>query len=153
MSVIRIVTDGNIVQPARADTNRNMMVSLTELADNTQVLRAFGGMVIENVSNYDLVAGTNNLYSATVPAGEVWMINDAAIMIASTSISRLRLYISDGTNNVPINDVSSPTSGKWYIVFPNVYLTEGYYIWLVVSNATAGDDAHLWYCGYKFTAP
>lgn len=114
---------------------------------------ALEGVVKEERVNTNLSAGANGLNGTAVPAGKLYVITQVTGMYLGTPPSFLRLLINIGGINLLIHEERSITSGRWYSVSVNLYLSAGDYVAAYVEGATAGDDLTLQYCGYAMDAP
>jgi len=114
-----------------------------------QLLFGFGGIVEEALVDDDLAGGTNALYGSYVPAGEIWIIQNAGIYYLGTDPTRLQILASGLAEDVRLLYESSPSSDVWYCWGGTCILQEGDRVGGLVNGATAGDDLYFRYAGYK----
>lgn len=127
--------------------------TITVIPGSSEKLIGYGGLIGENLSDTSLDAGTNSLIGTAVPAGEVHVVTQVAVLYTGTVPTKV-LIAPVGTPGTPVYlEQWSPASGQWYYSSINVLLQEGDYIGCTVTGATAGDDLFFRYSGYKFAPP
>jgi hypothetical protein len=106
----------------------------------------FKGQYKENLS---LPAGTSNLFSDVVPAGEIWVFSALSFQYTGTVPTAVNIQISDGTTFYIVYSVLAPVSTA-------LYATQGVYIVPVggqiawqVQGATLNNDLKCWAVGYR----
>lgn len=110
----------------------------------------YSELITEGVDNTSLAAGSNNLDTGTVPAGEIWVITNIAIRYDGTvsSVSLTVALIID-TVLMGIFGQKPPVSTVWYDRQGWWVLDAGDYIRLEVGGATMNDDAYLRVVGFR----
>lgn len=114
----------------------------------------FSSVLRDRQSNTNLNAGTNQLDSATVPAGEIWVVTQIVYRyIGTVSSCSLFVSINDGSTDTYLENVNSGTVTSALLYKVNgagpVILSPGEKIRLTIFSATATDDAGLYISGYK----
>lgn len=109
----------------------------------------YSDTVDEAKSDTNLGAGTNNLDSTPVPSGEIWIITNVIIRIASTTITRLIPSFEKSGESYPLDDIITPTANIWLPYSLYTILNEEDLIRVSCYNASAGDDMYLSYMGFK----
>ena len=106
----------------------------------------------EEITNEDLSAGTNTLSSTAAASARVNKITDIAFSYTGT-VTNVRMEIKAGGKSV-YKTTSDPTSGQIERIpnLGNIYLSAGEKIELVVTDATATDDATLIIHGVELIA-
>ncbi len=97
----------------------------------------------QKIEDTDLSAGTNTLSSTAVVAGRIQRITDIAFSYTGT-VASVRIEIKAGGKTV-YKTTANPTSGQLERI-PNLgelYLEAGEKIEMVITDATATDDALL----------
>ncbi len=103
----------------------------------------------EAVSNTNLAAGTNLLNSTTVPAGKVYVITNISIRYDGTVAGvALSVYSYKGATFANVFSINTVVSIQYYDRQVNIPLVAGGFIRLIVTGATAGNDAYLDVTGY-----
>jgi len=113
------------------------------------LLWGYSGVVAETLSDTNLAAGGKALNGTRVPTGEIWIILNAAIWYLGTAPSRLSIHVGDVYGFFTILQENSPVSSYRYIYNGMIVLSPGEYLQGTVEGATAGDDLHFRYRGYK----
>jgi len=113
------------------------------------LLFGFGGIVEESLSYTNLDAGSNWLYGTYVPAGELWIIQNAMISYQGTAPTWLEILAAGLGGTITLLAVDSPAVNRGYPWGGNCILQEGDQMAGKVSGATAGDNMYLRYAGYK----
>lgn len=113
------------------------------------LLWGFGGVVEEKVQDTGLDAGDNNLGGAAVPAGEIWVVTSASCLYVGTAPDKMRIYAVGLASALPLLEETSVVSDVFCSWSGTAVLQEDDYVRLWVKGATAGDDAYLYYAGYK----
>ena len=94
-------------------------------------------------------AGTNIIDSATVPAGELWVVQAIAGINLNTAITKIRLVLTVGSISVGLKD-DVPSVANWWVTWTGeVVLKEGDKIQGAFFGCSAGDDLILGWWGYK----
>lgn len=103
----------------------------------------------EKIIDQNLSGGTNTIYGAEVPSGEIWRVTFISGYTVSASITWLFLGANDGTYNHWGVAQASPASYQWYLSQVDIPMKEGDSIAAQVLAATAGDDLAMQAWGYK----
>ena len=113
------------------------------------ILFGYRATVNESISNTNANAGINALNSATVPAGELWIIQLIGAMNVNTACSRIAFFVYRTPTEYPVLDQVTCTANVWVTWAGNVVLKTGDYLKAYFLGCTAGDDIYLRYLGYK----
>ena len=104
---------------------------------------------VETVSELNAGAGANNIFTAAVPAGYVYVCN-LCDCFNNTSASTRLLGATDGTNNVILTQEAGIAAGGITISgYCWVVLKEGDQMRARFTGCTAGDDLYLRVWGFK----
>jgi len=97
----------------------------------------------EEIANASLGAGTNILSSSVAAIAKINRITDIAFSYTGT-VTSVRMEIKAGGETV-YKTIANPTSGQIERIsnLGNIYLSAGEKIELVITDATATDDATL----------
>jgi len=114
-----------------------------------QLLFGFGGIVEESLSDTNLDAGLNSLKGALVPAGEIWVVQNAMISYVGTAPTKISIVVTDLAVSLALLAIASPVSGQDYCWGGTCILQEGDQMSAWVTGATAGDDLYFRYAGYR----
>jgi len=106
----------------------------------------YSGTVRNSVSDTALAAGTNTLDSGAVPAGEIWIITNITVKMASGTINWLEVYMSGTTHSI---FYQAPTTGIPYSRQGYWIMEPGDYMRLLILNATLNDDAYMSLIGHR----
>lgn len=136
-----------LVENLRARVERLETLEVPVSIDN------YTDVVYEGVSNTSLSAGSNNIDSTAVPAGEVHVITNISVSYTGTvsGVSLRATLFESGVGGYVVFQEDSISSTYWYDRQGNWVLPAGDYVRLVVSGATLNDDAYLRITGYKFS--
>lgn len=94
--------------------------------------------------NIALAAGTNVLDAYTVAANQVYRVNVLTVAYFGTVAGvTVRAAVYNGTDNFNLNTFSPVVSGVFYSFYPNMHVSAGWIIRLVITGATLNDDGHL----------
>jgi hypothetical protein len=112
------------------------------------ILFGYSDTLLLAYSNTNLAAGFNELLSAAVPAGKIWIVTNINIGYIGTSPVEMGVGIKRGTTTYtiwwerpPVSNVSYNKQGWWV-------LKEGDKLNNYVSGATAGDDMYFDFQGF-----
>ncbi len=109
---------------------------------------------VQVVSNTNLAAGTNTLSSTTVPAGKVYVINNISVRYDGTVAGvALTVYVYKGAGFANVYSINTVTTAQYYDRQVSLPIVAGGFIRLIVTGATAGNDAYLEVAGYIMDAP
>lgn len=101
------------------------------------------------VSETSAPAGTYNLDSGVVPAGEIWIVNVLVGTAVSGSCTSFRFgYVHDGSQ-VFVEEVVTPVSAQLYNFVGQIVLDAGDYLRARFYGLTLNDDVYLYVTGYK----
>jgi len=114
-----------------------------------QLLFGFGGLVEEDLLDDDLDAGTNWVYGTLVPAGEIWVIQNAMVLYSGSSATRVGIVGVGLADSLTLLAKESPDSDWPYPWSGNCILQQGDRMGGNVFGATAGDKLYFRYAGYK----
>jgi len=103
----------------------------------------------EKLQDDDLAEGSNNLLGTVVPAGEIWIIQNATILCSGTSPSKLAILLATATGTLCLRWVASPVADDYYTWTGTCILKEGERMQGRVLGATAGDMLFFRYAGYR----
>jgi hypothetical protein len=102
----------------------------------------------EQVTNLNAAAGTNTVDSGTVPAGEIWTINNISVFNNTSNITSIYGYAIIGGVGVQIIYKAAPLASIATLYQGNLVLSPGDKISIVFFGCVAGDDLYLTYCGF-----
>jgi len=133
--------DGTDFRAAKCDANGQLRVVLPK------------GFTIDSTYNEinsgtASASGTFTVSLSTVPAGEFWRITCVSVDITTTTATDLDVIMTDGTNEIYLLSVDSPTSGKIYVEHIDVILPSGWYIVARAQNVGVGDVLTVRASGY-----
>jgi len=114
-----------------------------------QLLFGFGGVVEEGLLDDNLDSGTNYLAGSVVPAGEIWIVQNASIQYVGTAPDELHIRVAGLADLIRLFYEGSPASGAWYCWGGTCIIQEGDWLVAQVVGATAGDTLYFRYAGYK----
>lgn len=101
------------------------------------------------VVNTSLNAGNNNIDGDVIPAGEIWVITNLAMIYIGT-VANVEIYARlGGTPDSIFWGVKPPVSGVTYDRQGQWIAMEGNKLRMQVLGATLNDDAYFYYSGYK----
>ncbi len=106
--------------------------------------------VKELVVNTALAAGINYVQCSVVPAGYIYEIECVGVAYVGT-VAAVKMWpnLYDGVNYYPLNTISPPVSGQWYIVNGRWTLKAGERVVMSITGATLNDDAYVYFTGRK----
>ena len=113
------------------------------------LLFGYSDTVSGGVANDNASAGFNYLSSATVPSGEIWVIQAISGSNVNTACSKIILLVRGSNLDCPILDQVSCTADVWVTWTGSVALKAGDCLRVYFYGCTAGDDIRLRYLGYK----
>ena len=99
--------------------------------------------------NDNATAGTNIVDSATVPAGELWVVQLIAGLNLNTAVTSIRLILVAGSISCGLLDEVPAAANRWVTWTGEIVLKEGDKIQAAFLGCTAGDDIILIWWGYK----
>jgi len=123
------------------------------LMGNDNVIWGYSDVYGETLEELPLPAGTSTKYSKEVPAGECWVITGISATVVSTSITRLNLGAYIDATWMNVYGVESPASRMYYVLYPQLRLSQGGRMLSQVIGATAGDTLVTSWWGYKMKVP
>jgi len=106
-------------------------------------------IVIEEIIDNDLAAGNVGSYGQPVPAGYAWQLNGAWLKVTSASCTSIGLYVTGPGTDLMMMNVVAPVSGQRYCVNLNLWVPVGQLVFVLVYNATLGDDLQWLYRGWR----
>lgn len=150
------VTDENYVRPLRVDNDGRPEVAPQSVgwingAWQKNPLRFGYSDTVEHRITATMVAGTNNL-NATVPAGEIWVINNTGCRYdGSAAAAAATIAIIRGGNEYRLWQmaVGSLKSSEFYGRTGEWIAKPGDTLRLIINLATAGDSAQFHAVGYR----
>lgn len=101
------------------------------------------------IGDATMPAGSSNLMGSIVPAGEVWRVTGATLMVISESCTELRFLFMGGGSGILVASQLSPMSLQYYSFAFDVTLKAGDYVYGRFENMTLNDGAVLYVWGYK----
>lgn len=113
------------------------------------VMSGYSGVVRGFYQNLNLPAGSSNIDGGTVPATEVWEIENIAISYTGT-ITNVILRVMIQAAGTLIFEQRGLTSTQYYDRQTKITLAPGENLRLTILNATLNDDAYLLYNARKF---
>ena len=99
--------------------------------------------------NDNAAAGINTIDSATVPAGELWVVQAIAGINLNTEVTKIRLSLIAGSISCGLREDVPPAANWWLPWTGEVVLKEGDKIQASFLGCSAGDDIILSWWGYK----
>lgn len=154
-------TSTNLLTPLLVDATGRPLVVLDSVTGGVVTVQATGGdkifayesAVYQNISNAALAAGTNQLVTATVGTGKVWIVSSIAIRyIGVVATVQLFARVYNGATFVTAFHISPPVSGQIYDRQGQWIVPATGYVDLIVLNATLNDSAELHVNGYQMDA-
>ncbi len=116
------------------------------------IIPGYSDTVREVLSSTTLAAGTNTFNGTTVPAGEVWEIeNFDYLYIGTVATVALTINIISGAIEYSLFAQAPPVSNVHYDKQTRLTLKPGENLRFRVFNATLNDDAYFYYVGRKFS--
>ena len=101
------------------------------------------------LSNLALAAGTNNIDSSAVPAGELWYLPNIAITYVGTPPTLIRATVIKSGVGYTLLEQRTIVSNQWYSV-PNVLLMKpGDTLRWHAEGCTLNDDGYLNAIGWR----
>jgi len=103
----------------------------------------------QQIKEYNASSGEDSLVTATVPAGEVWVLQNASVQWSGTSCVLLELQANHGVLGTRLYVQRTPVSGQWELWRGNLVLAAGDYVQAYFWGLTALDNLLLDVSGYK----
>jgi len=113
------------------------------------MLWGYSDRYAESASNLSMPAGISNVNCTAVPAGEVWKVSGATIVVISATCSEFRPAFDAGGVTIPISNVLAPVSGQLYPFVFDATLKAGDFMLGRFYGMTLNDDAYVIVFGYK----
>lgn len=108
------------------------------------IMQGYSDTLRLTLSNTALAAGTNSLIVATVPAGEIWVIENISVRYVGTVTGvSIGAYFDEGGTLYVIYLISPPVTNAQYDRQGSWTLKPGDILRLFITGATANDDAHI----------
>lgn len=93
--------------------------------------------------------GDHTLIHSTVPAGEVWVLENISVFNVTTAINYIRIYIAPVTNSYIFKQFNSPVANTPDSYTGRFTLKEGDKIRVLFNGCVANDDIYSDVVGYK----
>lgn len=150
--VIKSDTDGNIVIAQKADQNIQARSYgwYSSAWQKNPLTYGYSNTAELYESDTNLPAGTANLDTTAISAGEVWRITYIGIFPVSASMTQIGLYLRRGGTSYPIKIDNTPVTSVWDTFVVDITLKESDSFRLQMANATLNDDLYISMLGYKF---
>jgi len=132
--------DGSDFRCLRVDTSGNLYVVLTSAP--TSVTSAATVQVQEASSP----GGTRFLLSSSPAAGKLWRFRAVALQDTLTALSLMSIGVYDGTNYYHLEEVLSPSAGRWISFTHLPTIAPGEQLFGMFFNTTAGDGLLMNFC-------
>ena len=150
MSVVHGVASDNKVYPLRV-SNGGILGVLPEIpASGGNMFHVFAGVFRKSYTNLNLSSGSSIHSIFTVPAGQVYVVETIAVMVVSSTVSKIQVALVSGSVTAVLFEVNGPSSSVYYTNFAQFHIDEGEEVRVAVVNATSGDDLHVRIGGYYF---
>ena len=109
----------------------------------------YSGDKTEEVSDTSASAGSNNLASTSVPAGEIWIIQAIIARDVDNAPTKIRLNVTVNSTGVVLKTETSPVTGIWVSWTGEVVLSEGDQVTVNFEGVTLNDDIYMRYHGVR----
>lgn len=110
------------------------------------IQQGYSAVIRGNYVNSDLAAGTNTISGATVPAGEIWIVEAVSAYYNGTVATvTLRMYVNSSSVDYTLVTITTVVSGIWYPVVGSWSLAPGENLALIIANATIHNSANFRY--------
>ena len=120
-----------------------------KLMGSENVPWGFNERIVGQTIETDATVGTNILYSTTVPANEVWVIDYANALNVNTACSLVYIILYGSGVKVVVEQSTTLAAGQYLRGEPKSTLQEGDKLEFQFFGCTAGDDLHCRWWGYK----
>jgi len=112
------------------------------------IMPGYSAIKSEQVVNLNATIGTNTVDSGTVPAGEIWTVNNISVFDNTNNNTSIYGYAVIGGVGVQIIYKAAPLAGIATLFTGTLILSPGDKLSVVFFGCTAGDDLYLTYCGF-----
>jgi len=119
------------------------------VAHKDPIRLGYSGDKSEQVSDLSADAGTNTLNGATVPAGEIWVIEAISARNVNKSAVRLLLQVSVNSVAVRLLELTTTAAAEFITWTGAITLSEGDKVQAVIFSCDADDDIYLQYHGRR----
>ena len=114
------------------------------------ISQGYSGAIRALITSTTLAAGNNTLNGSVVPAGEIWVIENIAMMYSGTVVG-VAIYAMLLSGAVQYNLFAQTPVVSLVRYDRNLQLTlsPGENMQMFIQGATLNDDAYLWYVGRR----
>jgi len=110
----------------------------------------YSDSILGSTGSTNLSAGTNIFYSGSVPAGEIWVITNLAMYYGGTVTNVvISLLLNRSSTGYTLWQQRSITSNQNYDRQGYWIMKQADRIQFQIANATAGDDAFMYWAGFR----
>lgn len=113
------------------------------------LLWGYSDRLVDESTHTKVGAGGYNLFSTTVPAGEIWSVQLFAASNIGTAVSQ-QMFAYDGSVSVPLQNSAAYVSSIWNVVsHPGLTVKAGDRIYATFAACQDGDELILRLWGSK----
>jgi hypothetical protein len=94
-------------------------------------------------------AGSNDVRSDPVPAGELWCVQHLTLENETTDFTSARVIKGGRGDEFLLEEQLDPEGGQLYWMTDNVYYTEGQYPLVRFAGCTVNDRLRVYLTGWK----
>lgn len=139
--------DGETWKPVLVDEAGHLQIDITTIADGGFLFKV-SDHIQAIVSELGSSGGTRPLYSSAVPAGEIWVIQNACAWDETSAPAYVYVGQRNGSFNMACGKKLSPAADELVFINNPMILKAGWKVVAQVGGVVAGDNIYLQYSGY-----
>lgn len=139
----------NVVLPTVEAVESRVHGYINSAWQNNPIIWGISDTLNERVDDSSTPAGTHQIYTTTVPEGEIHRFTYISYYLASTTINNIVLIFWTNGTSLPFYSTTTLLNGIWVSQVADISLKEDDKISLYCQNCTAGDAMSLVVLGYK----